>query len=105
MRPGRPGCWTVMPQLAVHNACAALIKEVMVTETAIAKDDVLQVGKKLQINVADEIVIKTGDATISMKKNGDITIKGKNITLNGSDKINVKASSNVVLKGSKISQN
>jgi type VI secretion system secreted protein VgrG len=57
------------------------------------------------INVADEVVIKTGEATITMKKNGDITIKGKNIKLDGSGKVNVKASSDVVLKGSKVTQN
>ncbi len=71
----------------------------------IGKDDVLQVGKKLSITVTDEISITTGDATIVMKKNGDITIKGKNISIEGSGKINVKASSDLVLKGSKIGQN
>jgi type VI secretion system secreted protein VgrG len=71
----------------------------------VAKDSVVDVGKKLVINVADEVVIKTGEATITMKKNGDITIKGKNIKLDGSGKVNVKASSDVVLKGSKVTQN
>jgi type VI secretion system secreted protein VgrG len=67
--------------------------------------DTLKVGKKLVIEAADEITIKTGDATISMKKSGDITIKGKNITLQGSAKINLKASSDVVIKGSKVGNN
>jgi type VI secretion system secreted protein VgrG len=40
-----------------------------------------------------------------MKKDGTITIKGKNITINGSGKINVKASSDVVIKGSKVGIN
>ena len=40
-----------------------------------------------------------------MKKDGTIAIKGKDITLEGSGKINVKASSDVVIKGSKITQN
>ncbi|HUQ84051.1 MAG TPA: type VI secretion system tip protein TssI/VgrG [Gemmatimonadaceae bacterium] len=71
----------------------------------IAKDDVLEVGKKLVINVADEISLKTGDAVIVMKKNGDITIKGKNITLQGSGKITGKADGDVVLKGSKVTAN
>ncbi len=65
----------------------------------------MQVGKKLIINVADEISIKTGDAVIVMKKNGDITIKGKNITLQGSGKITGKADGDVVLKGSKVTAN
>lgn len=71
----------------------------------IGKDDTLEVGKKLVINVADEISIKTGDAMIVMKKNGDITIKGKNITLQGSGKITGKADGDVVLKGSKVTAN
>ena len=37
--------------------------------------------------------------------NGDITINGANITLTGSGKITVQASSDVVIKGSKVSQN
>jgi len=40
-----------------------------------------------------------------MKKDGTITIKGKDIKISGSGKISVKADSDVVLKGSKISQN
>jgi type VI secretion system secreted protein VgrG len=40
-----------------------------------------------------------------MKKDGTITIKGKDITLEGSGKINIKASSDVVVKGSQIKQN
>jgi type VI secretion system secreted protein VgrG len=71
----------------------------------VSKDDILEVTKKLSINVSDEISITTGDATISLKKNGDITIKGKNITFEGSGKINVNASGDLILKGSKIAQN
>ncbi len=40
-----------------------------------------------------------------MKKDGTIVIDGKDITVNGSGKINVKASSDIIMKGSKISQN
>jgi type VI secretion system secreted protein VgrG len=50
-------------------------------------------------------VIKTGDASISMKKDGTIVIKGKDIKVEGSGKINVKASSDVVIKGSKVGIN
>jgi type VI secretion system secreted protein VgrG len=89
--------------------------------TVVEKEDELKVNKKLTINVADEIVIKTGDASITMQKDGTITIKGKDITLDGSGNINIKAGSdvsvkgggdvsvnasgNVAMKGSKISQN
>ncbi|MES1265730.1 MAG: type VI secretion system tip protein TssI/VgrG [Variovorax sp.] len=72
---------------------------------SIAKEATLSVGKKLLIDAADEITIKSGEASIILKKNGDITIKGKNITLQGSGKVNVKADGDVIIKGSKISQN
>jgi type VI secretion system secreted protein VgrG len=73
--------------------------------TQVGKDDELQVGKRLLVNVNDEIVLKTGQASITMKKDGTITIKGKDITITGSGKVNVKASSDVTLKGSQIKSN
>ena len=73
--------------------------------TDIGKDDAVKVGKNLVIDAGDSISIKTGDASITMKKDGTITIKGKDITIDGSGKINAKASSDIVMKGSKILQN
>ncbi|EAU45638.1 hypothetical protein R2601_22132, partial [Salipiger bermudensis HTCC2601] len=46
-----------------------------------------------------------GKASIVMKKDGSITIKGKDISIDGSGKITAKASSDMTLKGSKINQN
>ncbi|NQZ28558.1 MAG: type VI secretion system tip protein VgrG [Colwellia sp.] len=54
-------------------------------------------AKTITLEAADEITFKTGSAKITMKKNGDITISGKNI--------NIKGSGNVVLKGSKVLAN
>ena len=71
----------------------------------VGENDKLEVGKKLIIEAGDEIAIQTGSAKILMKKDGTITIKGKDITIDGSGKINVKASGDVIVKGSKISQN
>jgi type VI secretion system secreted protein VgrG len=71
----------------------------------VAKNDSLQVGKKLIIEAADEISLTTGDASIVMKKDGTIKIKGKDITLDGSGKINAKAGGDVILKGSKVTAN
>ncbi|MDH4240104.1 MAG: type VI secretion system tip protein VgrG [Phycisphaerae bacterium] len=64
---------------------------------SIGKNNTLNVGKKLQISAGDQIVLKTGSATIVMKKNGDITIKGKKISVTGSGDIKIK--------GSKIAEN
>ena len=71
----------------------------------VGKNETIEVSKKMMVTVADEVTLKSGDASITMKKNGDITIKGKNITIEGSGKINVKASSDVAIKGSKVTQN
>ncbi len=71
----------------------------------IKKDGVIDVGKKMTITVGDQLTIKVGKASLTMKKDGTITLDGKDIKLNGSGKINVKASSDVVIKGSKVSQN
>ncbi len=57
------------------------------------------------IDAGDSITIKTGKASISMKKDGTITIQGKDITVKGSGGINAKASKNVVIKGKKILEN
>jgi type VI secretion system secreted protein VgrG len=73
--------------------------------TSVGEDDALKVGKNLVIEAADSVTIKTGSASITMKKDGTITIKGKDITIEGSGKINVKASSDVVVKGSKVGIN
>ncbi len=54
-------------------------------------------GKKGVIEIKDELQIKCGKATITMKKNGDISINGK--------KIQLKGSGNVIIKGKKILEN
>jgi len=62
-------------------------------------------GKELIIDAANEITLQSGSASITLKKDGTITIKGNDITLDGGGNINVKAASNVAVKGSKITQN
>ncbi len=74
-------------------------------QTNIGKDDMSQVAKKFYLEAGDEITLKTGDASLTMKKDGTIQLKGKNITIIGSGKVGVKASSDLVLKGSKIAGN
>ena len=72
---------------------------------SIGKDDTLTVGKNLAITAAESITITTGAASISMKKDGTIIIKGKDITVDGSGEIVAKASKNITMKGQKILQN
>jgi type VI secretion system secreted protein VgrG len=63
----------------------------------VGQDRSVTVGKELTVDAGDQILIKTGAASILMKKNGDITIKGKLIT--------IKGSGNIVIKGTKILEN
>lgn len=63
-----------------------------------AGDDFAVAGKKKGvIDIKDQLTIKCGKASITLKKNGDITIKGNTI--------NIKGSGNVVIKGKKILEN
>ena len=63
-----------------------------------AADDVtIKAGKKMLLDAGDQFTIQTGNARIHMKKNGDIIIEGKNIS--------VKASGDIVMKGQRILQN
>jgi type VI secretion system secreted protein VgrG len=71
----------------------------------IGDNDTLSVGKVLSITAGDEITIKTGRSSILMKKDGTITIQGKDITVKGSGKIMVQASNNMILKAQKILEN
>jgi type VI secretion system secreted protein VgrG len=73
--------------------------------TNIDNNDLSQVGKKFALQAGDEIALVTGSASLVMKKDGTIQIKGKDITVEGSGKIGIKASGDVVIKGSKIAQN
>jgi type VI secretion system secreted protein VgrG len=75
------------------------------SKTTVGKDYVLEVSKNLTINAGESITIKTGDASITMKKDGTIGIKGKDLTIEGSGKITIKADGDITMKGSKIAQN
>ncbi len=72
---------------------------------SIGKAGSITVTKELVIDAGEQLVIKAGDASITLKKNGDIIVKGKNVSGDASGKLSLKASSDLVLKGSKISQN
>jgi type VI secretion system secreted protein VgrG len=50
-------------------------------------------------------LFKTGSFSAAGKKNGDFALNGNNVTVQASGKMACKASSDLTLKGSKISQN
>ncbi len=71
------------------------------------------VGQNLEMNVrkhaavlsGNDLSLKTGNASIVAKKDGDLAIKGKDISIEGSGQISCKATSNLILKGASIQEN
>jgi type VI secretion system secreted protein VgrG len=71
------------------------------------------VGQNLEMNVrknatvvsGGDLSLKTSDASIVAKKDGEVTIKGKDISIDASGKISTKASSDLILKGQRVLQN
>ena len=60
-------------------------------KTSIGSNDTVDVGNKLTVSAGDEIVLKTGSASITMKSGGTIVIKGTTITIEATSKIQEKA--------------
>jgi type VI secretion system secreted protein VgrG len=76
-----------------------------VRKTNVVGNDELKVDKTFALVAVDEIALKTGDASITMKKDGTIVIQGKDITFKGSGKISHKADGDVILKGQNVLHN
>ena len=57
----------------------------------------MNVGKNMLVTAVDQLLYKSGNASGTFRKNGDIAIQGKDIT--------IKASGDLILKGSKILEN
>jgi len=58
------------------------------------------VKKKLKIDAGDEIELKTGAASIVMKKDGKIEISGTDVTMKaGAGKVNIDAGGIITIKG------
>ena len=53
----------------------------------------------------DEIVWNVGNASLVMKRDGNITFRGHNIDLSASSSVAVKASGDIILKGATIREN
>lgn len=94
------------------NALSAVVKTSPVTGLQAARDLELRAvgesewttGKKLVLTAQDGVLIRTGSASIEMRKDGTIRIQGGSIDILGST-INAKATNDLVLKGSKIRNN
>jgi type VI secretion system secreted protein VgrG len=73
--------------------------------TEIGKDNATKVGKNYVLEAGDSVTITTGRSSFSMNNDEIITIKGKDINIEGTGAINVKASKDITMNGSKVVQN
>ena len=63
--------------------------------TTVKQDSTLK-AKAITLEADDEIIFKTGDATIFMKSSGDIVIKGATLTENASGEIVIKGAKTAI---------
>jgi hypothetical protein len=68
-----------------------------------ASNDVVQ--RVLVIKAADEVEITCGSASLTLKKDGTVAIRGKDCDISASGHAAIKAAGNLTLKGSKVVEN
>ena len=73
--------------------------------SAVQSNQSVEVGKNFVLRAGDSVSIVCGAASLTMKKDGSIVIKGKDITIDASGKLTAKSISDVVIKGSKLGSN
>jgi type VI secretion system secreted protein VgrG len=65
----------------------------------------MNVRKHVTVVSGDDLSLKTGNASIVAKKDGDVAIKGKDVSIDASGKISTRASSDLILSGQRVLQN
>ena len=73
--------------------------------TSIGKNDRLSVARRLLIDAGDEVTLTAGSASITLKKDGTVIIKGKDIVIEAAGNASLQATGDLILKGKKILQN
>lgn len=73
--------------------------------TSIGKNDRLSVARRLLIDAGDEVTLTAGSASITLKKDGTVIIKGKDIVIQAAGNASLQAAGDLILKGKKILQN
>ena len=89
--------------MAFKGSCTLQVDR-SVTES-IGDSQSVQVSKSYTISAGDELSITVGAASFLMKKDGTITLNGKDLVLKGSGQIGIQAASAVAIKGGTINLN
>jgi type VI secretion system secreted protein VgrG len=70
--------------------------------TSIGKDDHVSVAGRLLIDAGDEVTLTAGVASITLRKDGTVVIKGKDIVIDAAGAASIRAAGDLVIKGKKI---
>ena len=62
----------------------------------------MKARKHIAIGSGDDLALRSGSASIVLKKDSDVAIKGKDVSIEAAGKITGKAAGDVVLKGKKV---
>ncbi|MDH3349937.1 MAG: type VI secretion system tip protein VgrG [Gammaproteobacteria bacterium] len=62
----------------------------------------VKVKKKINIEAGDELKIKVGQSELTMKKNGDVTIKGMKLLYKANNSVTIKGAAKVEVKGAQV---
>ncbi len=73
--------------------------------SSVQGNETASVGRTYTLTAADSLVLRCGAASLTMKKDGNIVISGKDITVDASGSFNAKSSADVLIKGRKIGSN
>ena len=74
-------------------------------DTTVSKSYVLSTGKNIELTATDEIKLSVGKSMLVMKKDGTITLNGKDISLLASGDFYGEAKGDIQLKGKNIKNN
>jgi type VI secretion system secreted protein VgrG len=88
--------------IEIHNDRTATLKEGTDTLTVEKGDQKIDVKKKIDIKAGDELKIKVGQSELTMKKNGDVTIKGMKLLFKANNSVTIKGAAKVEVKGAQV---
>ncbi len=69
------------------------------SKRVVKENETIDIGKKYLLKAGDQITLETGQSKIVMKKNGDITISGKTISIKATDSVKINANNAVTADG------
>jgi len=99
--------------LSVTAGQNLLIQTARTARLTVGEDAVIQTGKSFMTNsgamfqfvAAQTGMTKVGDASFTLQRDGDLNLAGKDVAVVSSGNLTMKSSKELILKGSKITQN